>query len=361
VVSIDPDGLTTITSEAGDLITAGDYAGGCAVATYVEPAHSTISGATWIWESKYVEDPQVRDSATFQKKFDLADAGNVRNIQLTFAVDNFYTVTLNGTPLASFAGSDDPSTGITTCNDAAETGCSFDEPVTIDGSAVSDHLNDGVNTLEVEVTNEANTAATNFEDNPAGVAYRLTIDTRESTTANQPPVAASTISFREKSFQESSTDPVYKFTLSGGGSFDRPNENADLSYTWRVGQITTRGEDQGVPVFEIVDAGAETTTFIVYDEPCTPSLGCEVQYNIDLTVSDGEFSDTDNDSSAIIACYDPAAEEFPNSCQGRADNDDNASSGSGGSDGSGGGGGGGGDPEITPIDGGGGGGSIQIW
>lgn len=150
-VTIDPNGQTTLRSQPGDLITS-TTPNSCAFQSWVlSPAHTNFNGATWIWKDRYIADPTVSDSATFQKTFDLANnASDVKATQLTFGVDNFYDISLNGTSLAKFSASDagdDPNTA-ESCNDGPG-GCSFTQPVTLDDSDVNfgNLLTDGLNVL----------------------------------------------------------------------------------------------------------------------------------------------------------------------------------------------------------------------
>jgi hypothetical protein len=345
-VTIDPNGQTTLRSQPGDRITSTDP-DSCAFQSWVlSPAHTNFNGVTWIWKDRYIADPTVSDSATFQKTFDLGNnASDVKATQLTFGVDNFYDISLNGTSLAEFSASDagdDPNTA-ESCNDGPG-GCSFTQPITIDDSDVNfgNLLTDGLNVLTFKVTNEAFSGASDYTTNPAGLAYSFTIDTTSSaTTMQEPPVADSTILSRGRT-----SGGEFKFTLDGSAS----SGDGDLTYQWNVEQVTARGDD-GIPIHQINNPNNETTTFVVYDGPCDPSRTCQTTFDIDLTVSNGAGSTVDNNSSAVVSCFgDP--NEF---CAGTSDNDDNADDSSDTTDdGSGGGDGGSdGDPEITPTDGGG--------
>lgn len=124
-----------------------------AVPTYVHPAWTaSIPGATWIWESAFVANPSATTTVSFTKQFTVND--EINSATLNIAVDNSYVVYVNGTPVAS-------STAIT-----------YNAPDTIN---LSSYVNEGSNTLRIDVTNNA-MAGASATDNPAGLLFGLNVN-----------------------------------------------------------------------------------------------------------------------------------------------------------------------------------------
>jgi uncharacterized membrane protein YgcG len=122
--------------------------------SFIHPAWTAIiNGASWIWGDDPVADPAATTTYTFTRTFEWN--GPVTGATLDIASDNTYSVVLNGTEVGS--STDDN-------NFAAGTQDSFD---------VSGQVVQGVNTLKMTVTNFALEGATDPEENPAGLLYRL--------------------------------------------------------------------------------------------------------------------------------------------------------------------------------------------
>ena len=116
------------------------------------------SVAKWIWGSASDSpiDPVIDETQTFTKTF--VWSGAPGTAILTLAADNGYSVKLNGTTVGGDAGEFNYSSTDTIVD-------------------LTDNVIQGVNTLEIAVTNEANGATSlNIQDgNPAGLLYDLTI------------------------------------------------------------------------------------------------------------------------------------------------------------------------------------------
>lgn len=148
---------------------AGDNPTEGGVATYVHDAWTdAILGATWLWSDATVTDPTVNMTKNFSQTF-IWGGDTITNLDMQFAADNAYTVTLNGTEIGS-AGSG-------TDNHSAVTQLSIDP----------NDINLGVNTLDFEITN-LGVAESNFEGNPAGFIFKLIIDGTGTTCDEVPAV-----------------------------------------------------------------------------------------------------------------------------------------------------------------------------
>ncbi len=113
------------------------------------PYTASIPGATWIWDDAQNDGATATGTRTFTKEF-VWSSDATSTATLMIAADNSYTVTLNGTPVAS--SSDD-------INFTAATQDSYN---------ITSALVNGTNTLAISVTN-----ADNGGDNPAGLLYKL--------------------------------------------------------------------------------------------------------------------------------------------------------------------------------------------
>ena len=118
----------------------------------------TDSLAKWIWGSSVDTpiSPTVDETQTFTKTF--VWSGTPATAILKIASDNGYSVKLNGTVVGGDAGELNYSSSDTIIN-------------------LTDDLIQGVNTLEISVTNKANgaTSLNTTDGNPAGLLYDLTI------------------------------------------------------------------------------------------------------------------------------------------------------------------------------------------
>ncbi|HXK40137.1 MAG TPA: hypothetical protein VJ837_04865 [Candidatus Paceibacterota bacterium] len=112
---------------------------------------ASIPDATWIWDDAQNDGAAATGTRTFTREF-VWSSDATSTATLMIAADNSYSVSLNGTEVASSA--DD-------VNFTAETQDAYD---------ISSALVDGTNTLEISVTN-----ADNGADNPAGLLYKLSL------------------------------------------------------------------------------------------------------------------------------------------------------------------------------------------
>jgi hypothetical protein len=154
----------TTTSIVSDTTNVADSTGFAFIAYNGSPFWTTVPGAEWIWKSFFAENPAVSDSATFSKNFTID--GAVDSSSLTIAADDYYTVLINGTQVASEFGEGNFITAKT-----------FSPDVSL--------FHSGTNIIQVEVTNAPYyypTQATSYT-NPAGVAYALTINSESCSSS----------------------------------------------------------------------------------------------------------------------------------------------------------------------------------
>lgn len=170
------------TDRCGDIIVVSDITnkvddggdgGGLAVATYKNHPLWTavIPGATWIWKSFFVGQPETEATHIFSKNFDVG--GEVDLATLKIAADNSYTVWINNIQIGEDLGK---------LNFTLEGQDEYDAT-----SAVVK----GNNTIRVRVTNFAFAISHSTPQlNPAGLLYRLEIKVKKDNCPgqNQRPV-----------------------------------------------------------------------------------------------------------------------------------------------------------------------------
>jgi len=132
---------------------------GNAVATWVHPSWPSISGATWIADTYYEEDPVNDTWLKFQKSFTIPSNAIDISGSIEITSDNAYELSFNGVLI----GSDGEVYG--PCHDDHEWS-------SIENWTVSPQT--GTNTIEVIVRNYAGNS--NPTSNPIGVLYKMTVD-----------------------------------------------------------------------------------------------------------------------------------------------------------------------------------------
>jgi hypothetical protein len=147
--------------------TAGDEVNteSTAVATWVHPLWATIPGATWIWHEAQVSNPTSDQTDVFTKTINVT--GNVTSASIDIASDNGYTLKINGVTIA----------------DNITEEHNYGSVVTY---AIT-NLTTGSNTLEITVKNFALPDST-YDSNPAGLLYKLTINSETCPPPPKPPV-----------------------------------------------------------------------------------------------------------------------------------------------------------------------------
>ena len=274
--------------------TTNDGNGNASELTFVHPAWTaSIPGATWIWATDPVEAPTNDGdlTKTFTKTFTVA--GTPTGGTLNVAADNSYSVVLNGNPLPVI----------------------FDQNnfqlATQDSYDVSAFLVNGLNTLEITVTNwESAEQSADPASNPAGLLYKLSLD-ENACVPPEPETAEIT---------------VVKVTEGGFGAFEFSGIGDGFELE------TTEGENSDSETFEVpadtyvitenVPEGWDLDIYCEYDEE---SVGVEVPPNgKEVTVYPGDevtctFTNTKDDvpppdtatiSAVKIVC--PTEDLLPN-------------------------------------------------
>lgn len=125
-----------------------------AIETYVHPAWTTLPGADWIWDMFNVEHPESDESVTFKNAFYVV--GTVDNASMEVAFDNDILVKVGSTEVFS-------STGV----------AGYSQTQTVD---IASAVKEGINALTSRVKNTANPGNTDPTANPAGVIYKLVVN-----------------------------------------------------------------------------------------------------------------------------------------------------------------------------------------
>ncbi len=144
-----------------------EAAGSPAVDTYTYPFWTnSISGARWIWSSYLVQNPTLDETKIFTKTFQASLP--VTNATLTVAVDNTYSIFLNGSKLFT------DSTGFTFL---------VGNEVTYN---IAPNIRSGANYLSFQVTNSGIAGETS-QSNPAGLLYKLKVNAQTCTGGSATP------------------------------------------------------------------------------------------------------------------------------------------------------------------------------
>lgn len=153
-------------STATIVVESNDYA----VETYNENNRWTASipGATWIWNTLFVEDTEVSTTKTFKETF---TATNISDATLNLAADNTYKLYLNGQLVVD-------NTQENNYSNFSQDSYSYAE--------LGGYLQDGENTLEVEVTNLPLRNSSKFS-NPAGALFNLVVTAEEGCAVTTEP------------------------------------------------------------------------------------------------------------------------------------------------------------------------------
>ncbi len=134
-----------------------------AVPTFIHSAWTSLVGATWIWESTYVAEPDQNETKTFSREFILE--GSITEATLSLAADNNFKIWINGSEIAS---------------DANQLNFGSVKTYNINTSLFSQ----GTNVITMEVTN-IGTNTTDPEANPAGALYKLAL--KKNSCVPPPP------------------------------------------------------------------------------------------------------------------------------------------------------------------------------
>lgn len=172
--------------------------GGNAVAlSFIHPAWTaSIPGATWIWSTNPVASPTtVDDTQIFEKNFTII--GTPLSAILDIATDNFYKVWVNGVLVAE-----------------EQTNENNFQLATQDNYSVA-NLVAGNNIIKIEATNKA-LAGSNPESNPAGVLYKLVVNSEECCPT--PNCCAGDITVTNTNNNTAVVNTVTTISRTGGNS-----------------------------------------------------------------------------------------------------------------------------------------------
>ena len=209
--------------------------------------------AQWIWGAASTSpiSGTVDETQTFTKTF--VWNGPVTGATLRLASDNMYSVTLNGTEVASSTDEDNFSSVDTVIN-------------------ISDNIIQGTNTLAISVTNDANNQTT-LAGNPAGLIYDLTVVGNTQDNCTQVPGGGG-------------DNDALSCSLTASDTSIRRGRSVDLDWTsvggatsatltGEDGVVTTVGTSGGVTIDDLDDD--TTFTLTVTDGEDTES--CSVSVN----------------------------------------------------------------------------------
>ncbi|HPD74340.1 MAG TPA: hypothetical protein PLX95_03605 [bacterium] len=132
--------------------------GQASIQTWVHPAWISIPDAKWIWSSEFVANPRAGETVNLLREFNIV--GTVESAKLEISSDNSFDVEIN-----------DKFVGQSLIEKNYNTVFDFD---------VKDFVKEGVNQLDIEVNN----FPWNTDDpkvNPAGLVYKLAIDSQSCT------------------------------------------------------------------------------------------------------------------------------------------------------------------------------------
>lgn len=145
----------TVVSDDSNIVNTTAFA----VPTYTHPLWTSLSGATWIWDTPEVVDPSVEQTDMFTKTF-VVD-GAVLSAGIDIASDNGYKLEINGILI----------------DDKLAVENNFSAVTHYDLTGI---VHSGTNVIEATVKNLA--LGTDPHANPAGLLYKLTLHKNECTT-----------------------------------------------------------------------------------------------------------------------------------------------------------------------------------
>lgn len=148
--------LEIVSDETTIVVDVNDFA----VATYDNhpswTAEEEIPGATWIWETEQVADPEGQTVRTFEETFTVNGA---QNAELTVGADNTYRIFINDILFYD-------RSAVEPDNYQKVKVMTFD---------ITDELIDGENKVQFEVINLPQSGGS-YTTNPAGVIFKITLD-----------------------------------------------------------------------------------------------------------------------------------------------------------------------------------------
>ncbi|MBS3903139.1 MAG: hypothetical protein KGZ30_02050 [Anaplasmataceae bacterium] len=233
-------------------------AGNAVAVTFIHPAWTaSVPGATWIWSVDPVANPTLEETATFEKQFTVV--GTPTAATLDIASDNSYQVWVNGTLIGADASEN---------NHALATQDQYT-------ASVLGALVEGLNTITIEVKNWEQPGG-NAQSNPAGLLYKLVVDSEECENPN-------TIKVINNNGADVVNNVIVKASTGGndanggnagsagnGGSVN----SSDSENVGGVGGNSGNGGVGGIIVTGGAEAGASVTNLVNYNVTRVNGCNC---------------------------------------------------------------------------------------
>jgi HYR domain len=258
------------------------------VTTEYWTASVNAAGAQWMWSSTQVDNPNISETKTFTKTFDLtATTSGI----LEIAVDDQYSVSINGILVGT-----------------QKTAQPYENTDTYDLD--SSYFQIGTNTLNVAVTNNPNASTTDTDptDNPAG--FLLSLNTTSCGTGSLFGSSSSNNTNQDGSGLSSSspsTNPNQDGSgLFGSSSSTNPNQDNAGSTTLPLiastpDVSTSTDSTSGIAVtFTVPTASEGSTTIPVV---CSPNSGSNFPVgttNVTCTATDASNNVSTSSFNVIV-------------------------------------------------------------
>ncbi len=230
---------------------------------------ASIEGATWIWSSYLSEEPSAGGTKTFSKSFDIS--GTPVSAMLQIAADNRYRISIDSSTDAFVSPG-----GI---NYTIGTQDLFD---------LTSYLTSGANTLVFQVTNDPFAGNLDPLGNPAGLLYKLHVESMDcggNNGGNHAPIA-------NAGPDKEITLPTNSTTLDGSGSSDSDGTIASYVWTMVSGPSDVNPDDVVSPNI----TGLVEGTY-VFELTVTDNQGATATDRVTITVSPENNNNNNNNSS----------------------------------------------------------------
>ena len=255
------------------------------LSTFIHGAWTAaIAGASWIWGEDPTANTVTGSTETFVKTFSLTEIPSSASLEI--AADNSYTVTVNGTPVAS---------------DAGEFNYSAAGQDTI--SIPTNLLVVGDNEVDIAVTNMPQAGGTSTS-NPAGLLYKLTLTGADCQETTPEDDGGGDEGGGDNDHDGSLT--IVKHTTSGDGSFSFSVTGNEES----TSTVITTVEGSGSHDFDLAD-GEYNVLELVPEGWNLDDVSCEYDNeSVGIAVENGEHISLDGDDH-VTCTFTNSPEEQP--------------------------------------------------